>query len=188
MSPRLALTATVLAIALAALPASAPGQSDDTRICHYTGDPNSAYSDMTVSGAALEAHRRHERDIIPAPDAGCPLAVPTVEPTAVPTAAATATPEPAPYVSPAPEDGSLPAAGGEDDDDEEDAEPASTAGGGTPPPSASAEDLPMLTDTARGIQGIPYTGARPDLLGLFGLALLLLGAGARVLAGASGRR
>ena len=46
-----------------------------TTICHATGSETNPYVQITVSNNALAAHSRHQggRDIIPAPEDGCPL-------------------------------------------------------------------------------------------------------------------
>src|SRR5829696_3055837 len=45
-----------------------------TTICHATGSATNPYVQITVSTNALAAHSRHQggRDIIPAPEEGCP--------------------------------------------------------------------------------------------------------------------
>jgi len=45
-----------------------------TTICHATGSETNPYVQITVSNNALAAHSRHQggRDIIPAPNEGCP--------------------------------------------------------------------------------------------------------------------
>lgn len=45
-----------------------------TTICHATGSKTNPYVKITVSDNALRAHTRHQggRDIVPAPEAGCP--------------------------------------------------------------------------------------------------------------------
>ena len=45
-----------------------------TTICHATGSETNPYVQITVSDNALAAHSRHQggRDIIPAPEEGCP--------------------------------------------------------------------------------------------------------------------
>jgi hypothetical protein len=45
-----------------------------TTICHATGSETNPYVQITVSNNALAAHKRHQggRDIIPAPEEGCP--------------------------------------------------------------------------------------------------------------------
>jgi hypothetical protein len=52
------------------------GNTDNgkTTICHATGSATNPYVQITVSNNALAAHSRHQggRDIIPAPEAGCP--------------------------------------------------------------------------------------------------------------------
>jgi hypothetical protein len=46
-------------------------------ICHRTKSATNPYLKLTVSGAALAAHRRHGEDIIPMPAGGCPAKVMT---------------------------------------------------------------------------------------------------------------
>jgi hypothetical protein len=47
-------------------------KSEGTTICHYTGDKKRPYRRITVSDQQLRRHRDHEKDIIPAPESGCP--------------------------------------------------------------------------------------------------------------------
>lgn len=67
---------------------------DKVTICHATGSATNPYVTITISVNALDAHRNHQdgRDIIPAPQGGCPGAAAAATATATPLAAtATAT-------------------------------------------------------------------------------------------------
>lgn len=121
-------------------------------ICHAIG--GGLYQQVEASPSDVEFHLEHDDDIVPAPAAGCPS-------------------------------GRLPADSDDDDlipdaVDDGGSRPASSGRGGALPSNATAA-LPMLTDTSRAVQGIPYTGARPDVLMLLGLSLLMAGAGVRLL-------
>jgi len=41
-------------------------------ICHATGSETNPYNEITVSVNGLNGHSRHEGDIFPVPEAGCP--------------------------------------------------------------------------------------------------------------------
>ena len=41
-------------------------------ICHATGSETDPYNEITVSANGLNGHGKHEGDIIPAPESGCP--------------------------------------------------------------------------------------------------------------------
>lgn len=41
-------------------------------ICHATGSATNPYNEITVDHNGLNGHDKHEGDIIPAPDGGCP--------------------------------------------------------------------------------------------------------------------
>src|SRR5206468_6519943 len=58
-------------VAVAETPSPPPGK---VTICHATGSASNPYVRITISEAALAAHRAHQdgRDIIPAPAGGCP--------------------------------------------------------------------------------------------------------------------
>jgi hypothetical protein len=44
-------------------------------ICHATNSKRNPYIRITISLSALSGHEKHENDIIPAPDRGCPTGV-----------------------------------------------------------------------------------------------------------------
>lgn len=44
-------------------------------LCHATGSETNPYNEITVSVNGLNGHGRHEGDIIPAPEDGCPAAL-----------------------------------------------------------------------------------------------------------------
>jgi hypothetical protein len=58
----------------ASAPSSSHAKAGKTTICHATGSATNPYVEITISNNALPAHQRHQdgRDIIPAPDGGCP--------------------------------------------------------------------------------------------------------------------
>jgi len=41
-------------------------------ICHSTEDPANPYVELSLPESALKGHERHDGDIIPAPEGGCP--------------------------------------------------------------------------------------------------------------------
>jgi hypothetical protein len=54
-------------------PASPVSISDGKiTICHATGSQSNPYSEITVSVNGLDGHDKHEGDIVPAPEGGCP--------------------------------------------------------------------------------------------------------------------
>lgn len=57
-----------------------PDDVGQVTICHSTGSDTNPYEEIRLSLDAIEAHRAHEGDLIPAPDEGCPTEL--VEPTA----------------------------------------------------------------------------------------------------------
>ncbi|MBI5950430.1 MAG: hypothetical protein HY865_02120 [Chloroflexi bacterium] len=44
-------------------------------ICHVTGSETNPYSEITVSVNGLEGHDKHDGDIIPVPEGGCPASL-----------------------------------------------------------------------------------------------------------------
>jgi len=46
--------------------------NDKITICHATGSKTNPYNEITVSVNGLNGHDKHEGDIIPAPEGGCP--------------------------------------------------------------------------------------------------------------------
>lgn len=58
-------------------PATTGQVSDDKiTICHVTGSKTNPYNEITVSVNGLNGHDKHEGDIIPMPDGGCPTTQP----------------------------------------------------------------------------------------------------------------
>ena len=53
---------------------TSPGviSNDKITICHATGSKTNPYNEITVSVNGLNGHDKHEGDIIPAPEDGCP--------------------------------------------------------------------------------------------------------------------
>jgi hypothetical protein len=45
-------------------------------ICHATSSETNPYNEITVSVNGLNGHGKHEGDIIPAPEGGCPTTRP----------------------------------------------------------------------------------------------------------------
>lgn len=46
------------------------GKAGKTAICHATGSASNPHVRITISDHALDAHRRHDGDVIPAPAGG----------------------------------------------------------------------------------------------------------------------
>jgi len=80
---RRALLALIAAGALSTAPVAIAGGNDGNQdgnddgkvtICHATGSATNPYVEITISVNAVAAHERHQggRDIIPAPEEGCP--------------------------------------------------------------------------------------------------------------------
>jgi uncharacterized lipoprotein YehR (DUF1307 family) len=75
---------TTIFVLVLSLALSACGPDDDiadagkangkekVTICHKTGNPSKPYKEMSVSESALNGHKNHKEDIIPAPADGCP--------------------------------------------------------------------------------------------------------------------
>lgn len=65
---------------------AAPSGGTNVTICHATRSATHPYVKITISKAALDAHKRHQdrRDIIPAPGKGCPPNVVFPGPTPTP--------------------------------------------------------------------------------------------------------
>jgi hemolysin type calcium-binding protein len=81
MLAALGLAGLLLAGTAGAAVGSAPAKAGDTvTICHATGSLTHPYVVITVSKAAVAAHKEHQdrRDIVPAPAKGCPA--PVVQP------------------------------------------------------------------------------------------------------------
>jgi len=53
---------------------TSPGviSNDKITICHATGSKTNPYNEITVSVNGLNGHDKHEGDIIPSPEGGCP--------------------------------------------------------------------------------------------------------------------
>ena len=54
----------------------ANSSGDKITICHATSSKNNPYNEITVSIDGLNGHGKHEGDIIPAPEGGCPTTKP----------------------------------------------------------------------------------------------------------------
>jgi hypothetical protein len=50
--------------------------TDKITICHATGSKTNPYNEITISINGLSGHNKHEGDIIPAPESGCPVTRP----------------------------------------------------------------------------------------------------------------
>ena len=49
-----------------------PVSDGKVTICHATGSETNPYNEITVSVNGLNGHDKHEGDIIPVPEGGCP--------------------------------------------------------------------------------------------------------------------
>jgi hypothetical protein len=153
-------------------------------ICHATGSATNPYVTITISNNAIPAHRRHQdgRDIIPAPEGGCPTgqqsqsqqpAAPTTQ-TAAPTMQKMAAPgtsqvlgESTSGSSPSSAGSSTPSAG-------------SVLGATTSGRSPSASTSPAATATrAASSSSLPFTGTDAIIVAILGLAALLIGVSMR---------
>ena len=67
-------------------------------ICHATGSQTNPYNEITVSVNGLNGHEKHEGDIIPAPEGGCPTTSGVIDNSTAPSTVCHATDDPAnPY-------------------------------------------------------------------------------------------
>ena len=57
-------------------------------ICHATGSLTNPYNEITIDFNGLNGHSKHEGDVIPAPDGGCPSVTVTPAISATPTTTA----------------------------------------------------------------------------------------------------
>ena len=66
---------------------TAPADAPKTTICHATGSTTNPYVTLTLPAPAVAAHKRHQdgRDLIPAPEGGCPATAPAQDGTPAPT-------------------------------------------------------------------------------------------------------
>lgn len=162
------LAAAGACFACAGLVATADAQDDGvTRICHATGSLTTPYVLLEVGGDALEEHRVHPQDLIPAPAAGCPASL--QPPTATTEAPPTVT-EP-----PAPDDDAVPPAVLESEPEPGPQPAPPGAGAGSP---ATPAPTPLQ---AAPPPRLAATGAEPLVVGLVGCGLLLLGGAVRPL-------
>ena len=53
-------------------PAASSVSDEKITICHATGSKTNPYNEITVSVNGLNGHDKHEGDIIPMPESGCP--------------------------------------------------------------------------------------------------------------------
>jgi hypothetical protein len=164
------LALILLLLALLAFPPSA-GAQEQVAICHATGDPAAPFSLIEIATDDLGAHLEHEEDIVPAPDAGCPVAAQATPTPAYGLPTVTATPVPL-----------------EDDGvQESDIVPPDSPAPRPPrdvaaPTSGTAEPLAASAPAiAIASAPLPATGAEVWLTGLFGLSFLVAGAGLRLL-------
>jgi len=168
-------------------------QAGKTTICHATGSTTNPYVTITISNNAIPAHQRHQdgRDIIPAPEGGCPTGQQSEsqQPTTPPTETQTSTPltknqtaapqatqnasQPAGQVlgesvsgsskSPSNSGNSTPSSG-------------SVLGATTSGSSPSASTSPAATTTrAASSSSLPFTGTDAIIVAILGLAALLIG-------------
>jgi pyruvate dehydrogenase E2 component (dihydrolipoamide acetyltransferase) len=135
----------------------------DVTICHATGQASNPYVELTIRRSRLPEHRRHANDIIPAPAEGCPAQSAEDEGSGAP-APPRKRPRPAPTATPAPASTPAPAA-------------AVAPAAATPAP---APEAPRAVYAA-SIPGLPHTGADLALMAMFGIGLMSMGAGLRLL-------
>jgi hypothetical protein len=143
-----------------------------TTICHATGSATNPFVLITISNSAIPAHQAHQdgRDIIPAPAGGCPAAGVSGQ---QPPAGVTPGQQPPAVQTPAAAPGQVLGT-------------TTTGPSGKPnvnvlgettsgrAPSASSSPAAQTTREA-GSKGLPFTGTDAILLGILGLAALLLG-------------
>jgi hypothetical protein len=134
----------------------------DVTICHATGQASNPYVELTIRRSRLPEHRRHANDIIPAPAGGCPAQ--SAEDDSGAPAPPRKRPRPAPTATPAPASTPAPAT-------------AVAPAAATP---AAAPEAPRAVYAA-SIPGLPHTGADLALMAMFGIGLMSMGAGLRLL-------
>jgi hypothetical protein len=148
------------------------GEEGKTTICHATGSATNPFVLITISNSAIPAHQAHQdgRDIIPAPAGGCPAAGVSGQ---QPPAGVTPGQQPPAVQTPAAAPGQVLGT-------------TTTGPSGKPnvnvlgettsgrAPSASSSPAAQTTREA-GSKGLPFTGTDAILLGILGLAALLLG-------------
>ena len=158
-----------------------------TTLCHATGSSTNPYVTITISNNAVPAHQRHQdgRDIIPAPEGGCPAGSqekpqqPGTEQGSTPgTETQTMTQTPA---------GTTPATGTEGQSGVLGESTSGSNGSNATPNNVdvlgastgsapSASSSPAATGTrASSSSGLPFTGTDAIIVALLGLAALLLG-------------
>lgn len=65
------MTLAVISI-VTLLPVMADSNDNKISICHYVKEDR-IYKELTIGGTAIHAHEQyHEKDIVPAPESGCP--------------------------------------------------------------------------------------------------------------------
>lgn len=147
-----------------------------TTICHSTGSATNPYVEITISDNALKAHARHHdgRDIIPAPDGGCPAG--STEPgttEATETESGTTEPgttEPAATNSAERSDGQVLGAH---------AENPAAAGDEAPESAVAAEQAAATPDEEADGGSLPFTGLTLGALTILALLALAGGIAAR---------
>jgi hypothetical protein len=166
-----------------------------TTICHATGSATNPYVTITISNNAIPAHQRHQdgRDIIPAPEGGCPTGQESQQPSTPPqeqgstpqqeTPGSTNTESKAPAAT---QNASQPAAGQVLGESTTGTSPSGTgnstpAGGSvlgatTSGSSPSASTSPAATATrASSSSSLPFTGTDAIIVAILGLAARLIG-------------
>jgi hypothetical protein len=143
-------------------PEPEPEPSGEVTLCHATGDSSRPYVELTVLRNRVREHERHRRDIVPAPEGGCPTRVVSDQEDVVPT----------PTPTPSPDD--------EGPDEPELPEPAAPAPTATAAPAQAAPPADPAPVT-EAIPGLAHTGQRSGLAIIFGLGLMSSGAGLRLL-------
>jgi hypothetical protein len=159
-----------------------------TTICHATGSATNPFVTITISNNAIPAHQRHQdgRDIIPAPEGGCPTGQESQQPSTPPqeqgstpqqeTPGSTNTESKAPAAT---QNASQPAAGqvlGESTTGSSTPSGGSVLGATTSGSSPSASTSPAATATrASSSSSLPFTGTDAIIVAILGLAALLIG-------------
>jgi hypothetical protein len=154
-----------------------------TTICHATGSATNPYVEISIPPPAVTAHTRHQdgRDIIPAPEGGCPGPATASSPTAQQSDTATAqTPSDAASQAVAGVVASMPLANP--------SRPTASArhavlgveassNGRSAAPSRLRSASPAASRDGGG--GLPFTGFAPALAAALGIALAAAGFGVR---------
>jgi hypothetical protein len=158
-------------------------------ICHATGSATNPYVEITIPETAVRAHQRHQdgRDVVPAPEGGCPAAVGSETPPPASgglpvTGEPPATSEPPPAEPTTPSgtlgeqgEGGTPSGGAAGE----------RAQGGDPPSGEPAGRVAGASASGGSKDNLPFTGLELLALLALGTATLLSGVGIRKAIGRS---